>query len=143
MKVRFNEKVYDLLTRDFEDALLKMTIMKDGTIEEIMNDIMTSQGICVMDDMGAEIVTYEGYSDLMVIKDYGKAVSFDVMNNFILQKTMEVAGRVGDLETESSRLQKKTEELESTTNDLNRTTEELNSSQENQDLVIADILDMV
>lgn len=136
MKIKFTETTYDLVTRDLVDARLEITLMKGGkTVEEIEAEIRASEGITILNDDESEVVTYTGFTDVIVIKDYDKAISFVLINNFLLQETMALASRVSDLEGNTASLNERTETLEQNDTDFNE-------SQDNQDTIIADLLEM-
>lgn len=136
MKIKFTETVYDLITRDLEDARLNLTLLKgEKPVQEIESEIRESEGIAILDNEENVIVTYTGFTDVIVVKDYESAISVELINNFLLQETMELAGRVSDLEYSAANLDGRTASLE-------QSDVEFTESQDNQDTIIADLLEM-
>lgn len=136
MKVKFIEAEYELITRELQDARLCLTFMKgEKTCDEIQNEIRESEAIVILDEE-AEIATYTGFTDVIVVKDFVTgAISVELINNFLLQRTMELAGRVATLEDTTSNINERTAELEQNDSDFSE-------SQDNQDTIIADLLEM-
>lgn len=143
MKVKFTNTEYDLITRELQDARLCLTFMKDEeSVEDIISEIRLSESILILRDIltGEEtdadrtIAKYDGFSDLIVIKEFDTgALSVELINNYILSRTMEVTGRVTALEETTSKISDRTQQLEETNRDFEQ-------SQDNQDEIIEDIL---
>lgn len=143
MKVKFTNTEYDLITRELQDARLCLTFMKDEeSVEDIISEIRLSESILILRDIltGEEtdadrtIAKYDGFSDLIVIKEFDTgALSVELINNYILSRTMEVTGRVTALEETTSEISDRTQQLEETNRDFEQ-------SQDNQDEIIEDIL---
>lgn len=143
MRIKFTDKKYQLITRELQDARLCLTFMKDGeSVEDIQSDIRSSEAILILSDVvtGEEteedriIARYEGFTDVIVVKDFETgAISVELINNYLLQRTMELAGRVATLEEETTSISERTQNLEETSNDFSE-------SQDNQDEIIEDIL---
>lgn len=143
MKVKFTNTEYSLITRELQDARLCLTFMKDeASIEDIISEIRLSESILILRDIlaGEEteadrtIAKYDGFTDVIVIKDFDTgAISVELINNFLLQRTMEVAGRVAVLEDTTSDISDRTQQLEETSSEFNK-------SQNNQDEIIEDLL---
>ena len=144
MKIRFTYTTYELVTRELQDAQLIITVMKGNrTCEEIQEELRASDGIKILEDDESLIVEYKGYTDILVAKDFGKAMSLTLINNYLLAETMRVAGRVSILEDNMSEVFESTNNLDHRTQALEDFSLDIEESQDNQDDVIADILENI
>lgn len=143
MKIKFTETAYDLATRELVDARLTLTFAKgDHSIGFIESEIRNSRSISILNDDGDVIVDYVGFSDMMVIREYETGFcNVELFNNFLLAQTMQLADRVDTLEKTSQETQDKTSELDGRAADLEDRADGFNDSQNNQDVIIADIMD--
>lgn len=142
MKVKFNEVEYELVTRDLQDARLKLTIMKgESTATEIEADINASEAITVLTDDDHKIAEYTGFTDVIVVRSYEKAVTLELINNALLVETMALAGRVATLEDDVVDVRENASALADRTASLEQGEADLNQSQADQDDIIAEMLE--
>ena len=142
MKVKFNEVEYELVTRDLQDARLKLTIMKgESTATEIEADINASEAITVLTDDDQKIAEYTGFTDVIVVRSYEKAVTLELINNALLVETMALAGRVATLEDDVVDVRENASALADRTASLEQGEADLNQSQADQDDIIAEMLE--
>ena len=142
MKVKFNEVEYELVTRDLQDARLKLTIMKgESTATEIEADINASEAITVLTDDDHKIAEYTGFTDVIVVRSYEKAVTLELINNALLVETMALAGRVATLEDDVVDVRENASALADRTANLEQGEADLNQSQADQDDIIAEMLE--
>lgn len=137
MRISFGTISRKLYARNYRGSLIEFTFDKgNSTADDILNELSNTESIIITDDEDKKIESYVGYNDILQLTDYNTgALTIRVVNTVMFEQSLDIEGRVSVLENNNGNLSERTQNLEVRANDFEE-------SQDNQDDIIADLLDV-